>query len=422
MADPVTLTPEQQKSYYASQTDAAKPLSPAEYLASLPKDTQTPSTTTPPTTTTTPTTPSSDSSSVRRDVTAAGGTGSIPPSSFNVPTYDEFKASIGATSTPPPAQPQLTDVYQQMRQAQGITAIEDTIGQYDSEKADLMSKAAELKLGATEGYSEATAGARISEADRNIQDKIDFINRQEALAQNKLQIKNDFINTMMGYTEKDYNTTRQNYEYEFNKNLQIQNAYTSAINRELTLDEKQKNDARATLSSMWNMAKESVAKDPKTLDDYFKTNSSTIQQLELQAGEPAGSFEAYVRAVPDVTIIGKVKGTDANGKEFMSYQGMDANGQIINTKVYTGGVATKTVASASQNIQVKASQYSKIEAAGVPSNIAKEITNQYQQGKTPDEIKKMLTDAGLDPTLLDKYNNIINPPKKGSTTRFGATQ
>jgi len=301
-------------------------------------------------------TPVTDSSAVRRDVAAAGGADAVGPKPFKAQTYDEFKASMGETTTPPPTQPSQVDQYAKLRADQGISAIEDSIGQYEGEKADLLSAAEKFKRGATAGYSEATAGARISEEERNIQDRLDFIGRQEALAQGKLTIKNNYIQSIMGYTKDDYATARQNYEYEFNKNIQMQNAYTSAVNKDLTLDEKQKNDARATITSMWNMAKDTVGRDPKALDDYFAKHGNDLNQLELLAGEPIGSTEAFLRAKPNATILSKGTGVNpATGNMASWFVTIDpVSGQPTTSYVDTGTkyrpTAAITKASTAQEI------------------------------------------------------------------------
>ena len=295
-----------------------------------------------------------DSSAVRRDITAAGGSTAVPPDTMKSQTYEDFSAKIGATTAPAPAAPNTVDQYAKLRQDQGISAIEDSIGQYEGEKADLMAAAAKFKRGDTAGYSEATAGARISEEERNIQDRLDFIGRQEALAQGKLTIKNNYIQSIMSYTKDDYATARQNYEYEFNKNIQMQNAYSTAMNREMTLDEKQKNDARATITSMWNMGKDTIGRDPQALDKFIADYGNDLNQLEMIAGEPVGSTEAFLRAKPGATVVAKGTGVSPTGNIASWTQSIGPDGTPMMTWADTGvkprPTAAITKASAAQEI------------------------------------------------------------------------
>lgn len=364
---------------------------------------------TPASTGATPNTPATDSSAVRRDITAAGGKEAVPAPAFKAPTFEAFKSQIGATATPPPAAPNTLDTYAQLRQSQGISAIEDSVGQFEAEKADLMAAAAKFKLGSTAGYSEATAGARMSEEERNIQDRLDFIGRQEALAQGKLTLKNNYIDTIMKLTKDDYATTRQNYEYEFNKNIQMQNAYSTAMNREMTLDEKQKNDARATISSMWNMAKDTIGRDPGALESFIKTHGNDINQLELIAGEPVGSTEAFLRAKPGATIIAKGTGVNpATGNISSWVQNIGADGQPVITYTDTG-VAPRP-SSSQQKTKKEESTMNYLESIKGEDNYV-----------DPHVYQELRATSGLSATEFDKkFGQYINPDSY-STVQYKPT-
>jgi len=55
----------------------------------------------------------------------------------------------------------------------------------------------------------------------------------------------------------------------------------------------------------------------------------------------------------------------------------------------------------------------KLQIAGVPQDVAQTIVEQLKT-KTPDEVKAMMKQAGIDTALFDKTVNYINPPKKGT--------
>lgn len=283
----------------------------------------------PPTPATSPVT--SSSTPVRTTATDAG----VDLGTTKAQTFEEFKTETQKNLPPAPSTPNLTDIYTTQRANLGVPALEDNINALDAEKANLEAELTKFKQQETTGQSASFAAGRVSTAQQNIQDKIDAINRDQTVAINKLNTANTFIQNLMGFTQQDYATANSNYQFEFNKNIQLQNAYTSQ-------ESKQTNDARATLTTFTNLISNSGGTfDYSSLSDTMK---SQINQQELQAGLPIGTIETFARTKPKSNMISNGTGYDASGNQFAWIVSQDSEtGTPTISQMFTGGVASKTI-------------------------------------------------------------------------------
>jgi hypothetical protein len=207
----------------------------------------------------------------------------------------------------------------------GLSALEDEIGLYEEDKANLEAELRKFKVKEYEGQSLGFAVGRISTAQQVVQDQLDFIARQENAAINKLNYKNAYIENVMKLTQQDYDNANSSYQYEFNKALQIQSQVSTEKNQI-------RDDARATLTTIVNnMSKSGI--ELTSLDPAMLANIST---LELQAGAPVGSTIEFYKADPKANILFSGTDTDADGNNFYYQVDTDGNKKIT----YTGGVST----------------------------------------------------------------------------------
>lgn len=251
---------------------------------------------------------------------------------FEIPetlTYEDYKAKFEPKITKPET-PKYEDKYVKLRAEQGIEALEDTINKYDEEAALLEENLRKFKQKEMSGQALGFAQGRISVEQQGIQDQLDFIARQQNAAINKLNTKNKFIETLMNFSQKDYETANDEYQYEFNKNLQMQQMYSTEKNQI-------RDDARATLTTISNM----VANSGKSYNELDEDMKNKVNVLELQAGYPVGTFSKYAVAKPKANIISTSQETDANGNNFVSFISKDpVTGVLSVEKMPTGGVST----------------------------------------------------------------------------------
>ena len=235
-----------------------------------------------------PTTTSTDAlrSSLNKSGTDAN---TVPTGSF-----DQFAAGILPTTQPSEA-PNAVDQYQQLRKSQGVQSLQDVITSQETQKATLLDQLQQFKNSDT-GNAQVTAdfaAGRLSVAQQNIQDKIDAINRLEAVNQTNLNTKTDYIKSIMDFTSQDYAATNDAYEKQFSRNLSLQSAFSTEQNTMV-------DNARATLTTMQNMMNSSGM----SLKELTPAQQYGISQLELQAGMQPGTITSLMAAKPKANIVG----------------------------------------------------------------------------------------------------------------------
>lgn len=198
-----------------------------------------------------------------------------PPTRNTV--YDQLKNDLEPDQAPP-ERPSLLSTYEAEREARGITGLEDQLVDLDARLADEEARFRQYKDSVhTEAISAGAMAGRISEDERAYRENVDFIQRTRARVVNELNTKNNALEIVMSLTEKDYEMAKEEYEDEFDRNLQL---YSEVNDRE---NDAQDN-ARATLQILYNQIAESGV-DFASLTDSQRL---TISQLEIQAGLPIG--------------------------------------------------------------------------------------------------------------------------------------
>jgi len=268
------------------------------------------------------------SNSVRNDLAtaSANGTPISIPSTMN---YANYMSQVSPYVNKPTT-PNYVDKYTQLRRDQGIEALEDTIGANEAQKAELLANLDKFKRNEMSGQPLGFAQGRISTEQQGIQDQIDFIDRQENIAIAKLNTKNKFIENIMNMTKDDYTTANDAYNTEFNHNMAVQAAVSTEGN-------KIRDDARATLTTINNM----VANSGRTYSELDLNMRAKVNELELQAGIPVGTFETFAASKPKANIISTSNGTDSSGNDFVYFISKDPiTGELTTDKLYTGGVSS----------------------------------------------------------------------------------
>lgn len=232
-----------------------------------------------------------------------------------------------------PAAPGYVTQYQKLRADNGVPALEDEQASIGDQRRALQDQLTEFKasqngLGRTQSFVDGADAVK----GQQIQEQLDTLDRREALVVDKLNAKNQYIGTVMDLTKQDYETASAAYEKEFSQNLQLQNLYSDYQTKEDQQANAVRDDARAYLTSVQGMLKDSG----QSFDALDPTMRAQIQTMELKAGIPAGSTEAFAKAFPDAKPLATVDGVDAAGNQTVSFIYKDSSGkpgivQTVNT-------------------------------------------------------------------------------------------
>jgi hypothetical protein len=241
-----------------------------------------------------------------------------------------------------PAASTLEADYESLLESNGITATQTKIAGLDKTIADME---ASLRQGLYDEEGQLRPmeliGTRQQELARQAQEKLDTLTREKAVYQTELSNKLGIVENIMKYKSQDYENATQDYTTSFNQALQYAQLLSGMAGQEATIENQAKDNARANLTVVTNMLKDSNT----TIANASSSIKAQIKQLELQAGIPVGSTEAFSNSTPNVEILSTVQGTDASGNDIVTYIYKDPKTGKPGTKdvVYTGGVASKTI-------------------------------------------------------------------------------
>ena len=193
------------------------------------------------------------------------------------------------------------DEFDKLRTAQGVVQDESELTAIRNE-ADLgKEELRQFKAKAGVGVSMGGYTGRVSEAEQNLNFRLEGLAIRENAVVNRLNSKNSYISTVMNLKQQDYNTAYQQYTDTWNQNLQIQ----QLVSKE---QDQAKQDATTTLNTMTNLLTNSGI----SWSQLTPAVQAQITSLELQSGLPQG-FTSQVFAQADkptlTTIISDDKTT-----------------------------------------------------------------------------------------------------------------
>lgn len=307
-----------------------------------------------------------------------------------------LKSSGLLPTTTAPVAPNLLDSYNQLRDQQGLPALEAHINDLKTQEEALIAQT-RVNVSAERGkpVAQNIIEGRVSEQQRNAQEQLDFVTRQKNSAIDTYNSALNTVKTIMDFTQKDYDNALQSYTTQFNQAI-------TTINLVQGIQQDQKNDAqkfqdnaRANAQIYVNALKEGNI----NLASLPPEQQIQLNKLEVQSGLPVGFF-ASIKADPKANIIST-----------NSYQGQtqvlmkNPDGSISVQTYGTAGGSGGTDGSAKQNLAgLKADAQSGMTLAniikkykgvtGMTDNDIVENYNVYSKfgpaKETPQKISEML--------------------------------
>lgn len=174
---------------------------------------------------------------------------------------------------------------------------------------------------------------RVGEIERQENERIGAIQRDRQYITEQLKVKNDAVNTLMKLRGEDYDSAVKNYDSEFKKNLDITNLLRNINQDELTREDKLQDNARATLTTVYNSVT-SGGLDPSKLSAQQKLD---LQKLETQAGFPSGVIQTLYDKNPKSDIVFSTKGTETDGNDYLQMVVKDRDSGALKTEKFLLG-------------------------------------------------------------------------------------
>ena len=210
------------------------------------------------------------------------------------------------TETEAPAKPEYVETYKGLLTKYGTEPLETEIGGLDKQIADLQTQfkgliyteegkpiLSPLITGRVQKYAEAY--------NRLVQPLIDQRNYKAGQLTNKYNT----ISTLMNLTGKDYEASRGEYEFNFNKQISLYTVVSGLEEKEQTIEDKKRDDARANINIITNAMKSGNI----SYDNLSDANKLQLQKLSLQAGFPDDFLSVII---PKISIKADIVGTFTN--------------------------------------------------------------------------------------------------------------
>lgn len=236
------------------------------------------------------------------------------PATTTFPSEQQFQEFVQRVqpTTPAPQRTSLVDQYTKLQDQHGTAKLQTDLQALDDEDAQIDAALRQFRAKETEGVSQEFGTGRISEAERNVLERREYINRQRNSLVGRINSANKSIETIMSLTDKDYTNAREEYESEYERNLSLLDTFRDMRREARDEQSEARDDARANLTTIYNaLADNSV--DPATLSATQRTH---IEQLELEAGLPSGFFDTIKEAVPNGKMLSHTAYEDNSGRKY----------------------------------------------------------------------------------------------------------
>lgn len=219
-----------------------------------------------------------------------------------------------------------------LKKEQGTEPLETEITDLDSQIKDLE---AAVRMQTVDEMGKPVAmgviAGRISEEQRQAQEKMDFLQRKKAYAVDSLTTKYSVINQIMDAAKLDYSTATANYDKEYNRNLQAIDLMRDVNAEAKTDSEKAQDSARANFQILAN----SISSGAMDWTNATASQKLMAAKLELQAGLPSGTLENFSKKSSSGWELKTVlPGTDSSGY---------ATATILQYNKATGEYKTSTI-------------------------------------------------------------------------------
>jgi len=342
---------------------------------------------------------------------------------------DLYASIQGILNKPAPATPSLTETYQTQRTIAGLPQLETdyntAVSDVRSLQNEIISQQEQIKSqpGVSSRYIDrklVKLTADNSEALRAAEQKVSDLATQ-------VDTKNKSVSLIMDFAKTDYSNASSNYEFQYNKAIQIYSLYSQQ-------QDKATNNAQASLKVIQDSIKDGSI-DPTALNSYQK---QIINDLEVKAGQPIGITEFLQSNVkqkifwqgvqkdetgnnvliaipenadgtPDFANTYKVvvgKGTPTGGG------GITPSGKDIQTTLFNVGIPTAVSTSAGA---LNKSYYDAAIAAKLTPDIVNGLWSDIIEGFSFEEIRQTLREQKIDPAVLDTFVQIL---QKGGLTPY----
>jgi hypothetical protein len=250
-------------------------------------------------------------------------------------TIDEAMEEISGGAEMPEA-PKYMEMFEKMREEHGLDTLEQGLNQYKDlirQEQNLLRqqrndiRGGQTRMGVIEG--------RVDQATRDRMEMIDDYQRQAQFLADGINSAYSWIQLQMDITQLDYETTKEQYDSEFQKRFSLYETIKQEAREERNWKYQLMKDAEARASTHLSMVMDLISKGQTTWDSLSTAQRTQIHKMEVQAGIPMG-FMSTVKMQAGANILSTTSRVDGSGNTYVDMLVQQPDGSIKVESKYTG--------------------------------------------------------------------------------------
>ena len=248
--------------------------------------------------------------------------------------YGDLSSAINQAVGPRPQPISLAQSFQQLRESTGVANLETTMNQLRDEQRQVEAFR-EQRINQERGRRQrgSVIAGRVGEIERQENERLDQVMRQQAYINDQLNTSYNVINTMMGFMQQDYQNAVQSYDSQFSQIMTTMDA-ARGLRRDAISDQQREEDiARANLQIMYN----SLVDGSADFDQLDSGVIATLTKLEAQSGLPTGFYKALQARAGQSDIVSTTN-REVDGVRFVDMVMRDRDGGLYVESVRIGAV------------------------------------------------------------------------------------
>lgn len=262
-------------------------------------------------------------------------------------TTDEIMADITKSVTPVTPAPEAPNTEASLaarREEYGVNDLETQLNDLNAQAAEIdAAKRARIADERAKPVATNVISGRVSEAERQENERIDALNRQITSISNQLTTKYGIIDTLMAAESTDYATASAAYDKQFAQNVQIYNAAKGIEETAKTDAERAADNARSNAQIILN----TMSAQNQSYADLSPTQQATLTKLGLESGLGADFFKNVAASSGNKEILTTIKSDDESKVSVVYKDGT--------TAVFSTGITNKTGSTSNSNSTPKPS-------------------------------------------------------------------
>lgn len=233
-----------------------------------------------------------------------------------------------------PEAPSFEKMYNSLVGDSGISDLETNLNDLTNQENELRAQF-RINKASEEGKPVAmnVIEGRVSEQERNSNERLDVILREKDYITNQLDTKYNVVNNLMSLKKLDYQTASDEYNNAFSQNLQLFNTVKGIADDEKSDIEREQDNARANAQIIYN----SIQSGGLKVEDITPEQKLSITKLEVQSGLPVGFYETLQNKNPKADIVTSTS-RESNGSKYVDVIMRNEDGSLTTKSMLVGSV------------------------------------------------------------------------------------